>query len=126
MLFTYFLLIISFFDIRYHRIPNLFVGALFLLSILIYPHTWELRFLIFSSLGILIFSLVSKCGFGDIKLLFVILNFIVGKSNWLSYLGYLLLMSSISITLHFLHQRRLKGKIAFAPALCGAVLVLQP
>ena len=120
------LLLISIFDIRQRRIPNLCVLLLLLISLATMPQTFEPIFLLSSVLISLLFYLVSKCGLGDVKLVVVIVNCVVGGSNVSRYLAMVCVISGISIAIHYMRTRSMKGEIAFAPALCGAVLAVRP
>jgi prepilin peptidase CpaA len=113
---------ISFIDIRYRRIPNLLVLAVLFAAIFESRPNFDSQFFLWSSLFIAVFSAVSRCGYGDTKLSLVIVNAIIGKALIVEYLFYVIVISSISIAIHLLRHRGIKGDIAFAPALCGAVL----
>jgi len=120
------LILISIIDIKYRRIPNSFVLLLLTVQIIFTIPRWDPCFLIASSVSIATFAALTGCGFGDVKLSLVIVNLIIGRSEILEYLTYLLAISSISIAIHLLRYRTVKGEIAFAPALCGAVLAAGP
>jgi len=123
------LTVISFIDIRYRRIPNLLVLAVLFAAIFENKPDFNSQFLLASSLLIALFSALSRCGYGDTKLSLVIVNAIIGKALIFEYLFYVIVISSISIAIHLLRHRGIKGDIAFAPALCGAVLgvrILSP
>ena len=120
------LLLISIFDIRERRIPNLCVLLLLLISLATMPQTFEPILLLSSVLISLLFYLVSKCGLGDVKLVVVIVNCVVGGSNVSRYLAMVCIISGISIAIHCMRSRSMIGEIAFAPALCGAVLAVRP
>jgi hypothetical protein len=90
------------------------------------PQTFE-PILLFSSVLIsFLFHSISKCGLGDVKLVIVIINCVVGGSNVSRYLAMVCIISGISIATHYMRTRSMKGEIAFAPALCGAVLAVRP
>lgn len=120
------LLLISIIDIRQHRIPNLCVLLLLLISLATLPQTFEPILLLASVLISFLFHLISKCGLGDVKLVIVIVNCVVGGSNVSWYLAMVCVISGISIAIHYMRTRSMKGEIAFAPALCGAVLAVRP
>ena len=120
------LLLISIFDIRERRIPNLCVLLLLLISLATMPQTFEPILLLSSVLISFLFHLISKCGLGDVKLVIVIVNCVVGGSNVSRYLAMVCVISGISIAIHYMRTRSMKGEIAFAPALCGAVLAVRP
>jgi prepilin signal peptidase PulO-like enzyme (type II secretory pathway) len=121
--------VISFIDIRYRRIPNLLVLAVLFAAIIENRPDFDSQFFLASSLCIALFSVLSRCGYGDTKLSLVIVNAIIGKVLIFEYLFYVIVISSISIAIHLLRHRGIKADIAFAPALCGAVLgvrILSP
>ena len=120
------LLLISIIDIRQRRIPNLCVLLLLLISLATMPQTFEPILLLSSVIISLLFHLVSRCGLGDVKLVIVIVNCVVGGSNVSRYLAMVCVISGISIAIHYMRTRSMKGEIAFAPALCGAVLAVRP
>ena len=122
MLVALILTVISFIDISYRRIPNLLVLALLFAAIFESKPDFDSQLFLWSSLCIAIFASLSRCGFGDTKLSLVIVNAIIGKALIFEYLFYVIVISSISIAIHLLRHRGIKGDIAFAPALCGAVL----
>ena len=117
---------ISVFDIRHKRIPNVLVLALLLTS-LGSPHPRLEP--IFFTLSVLLsgcFQLVSRCGSGDVKLVIVLSNLVVGGTHISAYLLMVCVGAMISIAIHYMRTRSFKGDIAFAPALCGAVLAVRP
>jgi len=120
------LLLISIIDIRQHRIPNLCVLLLLLISLATLPQAFEPILLLASVLISFLFHLVSKCGLGDVKLVIVIVNCVVGGSSVIRYLAMVCIISGISIAIHYMRTRSMNGEIAFAPALCGAVLAVRP
>ena len=120
------LILISIIDIKYRRIPNSYVLLLLTVQISFTTPSWDPFFLIATSVSIATFAALTGCGFGDVKLSLVIVNLIIGRSVILEYLVYLLAISSIAIAIHALRYRTVKGEIAFAPALCGAVLAVGP
>ena len=120
------LLLISIIDIRQRRIPNLRILLLLLISLATMPQVFEPILLLSSVLVSFLFYLVSKCGLGDVKLVVVIVNCVVGGSNVSRYLAMVCIISGISIAIHYMRTRSMKGEIAFAPALCGAVLAVRP
>jgi Flp pilus assembly protein protease CpaA len=120
------LVLISVNDIRHKRIPNILVLALLLTS-LGSPHPrLEPIFLTLSVLLSVCFQLVSRCGSGDVKLLIVLSNLVVGGAHISAYLLMVCVGAMISIAIHYMRTRSFEGDIAFAPALCGAVLAVRP
>ena len=120
------LLLISIFDIKQHRIPNFCVFLLILISLATMPQTFDPVLLVSSIFGSFLFHLASKCGLGDVKLVIVIINCVVGGSDVNRYLAMVGIISGISIAIHYMRTRSMNGEIAFAPALCGAVLAVRP
>ena len=120
------LLLISIIDIRQRRIPNLCILLLLLISLATMPQVFEPILLLSSVLISFLFHLISKCGLGDVKLVIVIVNCVVGGSNVSRYLAMVCIISGISIAIHYMRTRSMKGEMAFAPALCGAVLAVRP
>ena len=126
MLLTSILIFIAAFDIRTHRIPNSTLVVLGLCSILELGFTFNPKVLFLSSCLIFLFTWISGCGFGDAKLLIILLNLVLPSSRILEYLFALLVASSFLVLVHLIRDRSMRGEIAFAPALCGAVLILSP
>ena len=73
-----------------------------------------------------LFTWLSGCGFGDSKLLLILLNFVIPTSRLSDYLVALLLASSFLVLVHLIRNRSIRGDMAFAPAVCGAALILAP
>ncbi len=120
------LIYIAAFDIRTHRIPN---SALLLLSIFsIFEDGFNVNLRIFAltTCLILLFTWISGCGYGDAKLLIILLNLVITSGRLFDYSRALLLTSAFLVLLHLIRNRSMSGEIAFAPALCGAVLILAP
>ena len=129
MLTALILVVISYMDIKSRRIPNVWVLGLLIITICEGDVKFNFGFFLVSSLCIAAFTAISGCGFGDTKLALVIANILIGRYLIGEYLLYVVAISSLSIALHVIHHRGIKGDIAFAPALCGAVLgvrILSP
>ena len=129
MLTALILVVISYIDIKSRRIPNVWVLGLLIITICEGDVKFNFEFFLVSSLCIAAFTAISGCGFGDTKLALVIANILIGRYLIGEYLLYVFAISSLSIALHVIHHRGIKGDIAFAPALCGAVLgvrILSP
>ena len=130
MLTALILVVISYMDIKSRRIPNVWVLGLLIITIISKGDVeFDFEFFLVSSLCIAAFTAISGCGFGDTKLVLVIANILIGRYLIGEYLLYVFAISSLSIALHVIHHRGIKGDIAFAPALCGAVLgvrILSP
>ena len=126
MIVSFLLIYIAAFDIRTHRIRN---SALLLLAIFsIFEEGFNLnpRVLALTTCLILLFTWISGCGYGDAKLLMILLNLVIPSARLLQYFLALLLASSFLVLVHLIRNRSMSGEIAFAPALCGAVLILAP
>jgi len=125
MLSSLILLFIAYFDFQYKRIPNQFVLTLLIVALFEKRVHSSLSFFILSAVGLFVFAYFSRCGMGDVKLLLVVINLLVGSARIVQYLGFLIAISSLSIAIHSLRHRAIKGDFAFAPAICGAVLALR-
>ncbi len=126
MLVSWLLIFIAAFDIRTHRIPN---SALILLAIFsTFEEGFNLNPKIFAmtSCLIFIFTWISRCGYGDAKLLMILLNLVIPSGRLFDYSLALLLTSTFLVLVHLIRNRSMSGEIAFGPALCGAVLLLAP
>jgi prepilin peptidase CpaA len=119
------LLVIACFDKKYKRIPNLFVLTLLTVVLIEGCADSSFSFFFLSAIGLFVFAYFSRCGMGDVKLLLVAINLLVGSARIVEYLWFLIATSSISIVIHLLRQHATKGNFAFAPAICGAVLALR-
>ena len=120
------LVFIAAFDIRTHRIPNSALLLLAIVSIFETGFNLDLRTVALTTSLILLFTWISGCGYGDAKLLLILMNLVIPSGRLLDYLQALLLTSAFLIMVHLIRNRSMRGEIAFAPALCGAVLVLAP
>ena len=120
------LVFIAAFDIRTHRIPNSALLLLAIVSIVETGFNLDLRTVALTTFLILLFTWISGCGYGDAKLLMILMNLVIPIGRILDYLQALLLASALLILVHLIQNRSMRGEIAFAPALCGAVLVLLP
>jgi prepilin peptidase CpaA len=118
-------MVISCFDVKYKRIPNLLVLTLLFVASFEGMASSSFYFFILSNIGLLLFAFFSRCGMGDVKLLLVIVNLLIGNARIVQYLWFLIALSTISISIHLLRYRAIKGNFAFAPAICGAVLALR-
>ncbi len=114
------------FDVRTHRIPNSALLLLAIFSIFEYGFNLNPRIFALTSFLIFIFTWISGCGYGDAKLLIILLNLVIPSGRLLDYSLALLLTSVFLVLLHLIRNRSMSGEIAFAPALCGAVLILAP
>ncbi len=114
------------FDVRTHRIPNSALLLLAIFSIFEYGFNLNPRIFALTSFLIFIFTWISGCGYGDAKLLIILLNLVIPSGRLFDYSRALLLTSAFLVLLHLIRNRSMSGEIAFAPALCGAVLILAP
>ena len=126
MLVSSILVFIAAFDIRTHRIPNSVLLLLAIASIFETGFNLDLRILVLTSCLIFLFTWISGCGYGDSKLLIILLNFVVPRSRLSDYFLALLLASSFLVLVHLIRKPSMRGDTAFAPALCGAALILAP
>jgi len=126
MLVSSILVFIAAFDIRTHRIPNSALLLLAISSIFERGVNLDVRTLALTSFLIFIFTWISGCGYGDSKLLMILLNLVFPTSRLSDYFLALLLASSFLVVVHLIRNRSMSGEIAFAPALCGAALILAP
>lgn len=116
------LTVIAIHDFITKRIPNLFLVTLLVCLKLQGARVHSLLVLLVSAPLILLFTRISKCGFGDTKLALIVLNFLIPAVGILQYLEFVTFISALLVLVHFLRFRSLRGNIAFGPALCGAVL----
>ncbi|QLL25020.1 hypothetical protein DLE04_04890 [Actinobacteria bacterium IMCC26103] len=117
---------LTFKDLRTHRIANksLLLGLFgFAALSCIQGSSIHPKSLLISALVAPIF-LKFRLGAGDVKLLFLLSTFFL-PSSLVALLKFLTALSAISTLLIFLHTvggRSLRSEIAFAPAICGAVI----
>jgi Flp pilus assembly protein protease CpaA len=117
---------IAIYDLRNHRISNYSLVLLASFSIASIGLPFNPIYFLATLLSISLFTLISRCGFGDSKLAIIVLNFIVPSTQIAHFLWYLLVSSTFVASCHLLRYRSWQGDIAFAPAICGAVLALTP
>ena len=116
---------ISLFDLRYHRIPNKAVLALVLVITCYGSWRFSFHFFIVSAVVAHLFQYISRCGFGDVKLVLVLVNSLVSRTEIANYLLFVLVASFILSAAHLIRWRSFSGDIALAPALCGGVIALH-
>jgi Flp pilus assembly protein protease CpaA len=116
---------IAIYDMKSHRITN--SSIFFLIAItLVSGASWiDFTYLLVSSGVVYLFTWTSRCGFGDSKLLIVLINLIVPEGRVIDYISAVLAISVLLVSIHVIKNRSIHGQIAFAPALCGAVLALS-
>ena len=115
-----FLLLISWTDIRYHRIPNC---VLFLLLVTLIPQAHFPNFVETSLISILLvaFTYVSKMGMGDLKLLLIQLWLL--NPIFLTF-KYFLAVTVLSLFLVIAQKvRHRTGDVPFGPVLMAAIVV---
>jgi prepilin signal peptidase PulO-like enzyme (type II secretory pathway) len=78
-----------------------------------------------SIFAVLIFKLISHCGFGDVKLILVVVNLLIQIEELGHYLLTVSLLALFHVTIHLIATRDKSSYIPFAPALCGAVLAVR-
>ncbi len=110
--------IISWFDFKYHRIPNLIL-LLFVVCLIPFRQQISIFIAIASSFSLLLFVLVSNLGMGDFKLLVVQIWFL-GES-FFSYLYLETLIASLAAILIYRYARRLRGPVPVGPAIMAAI-----
>jgi Flp pilus assembly protein protease CpaA len=109
-------------DLLTRRIPNIFLVLLIISSVIEFSHPFKLIPFLITIVGVSLFGWISQCGAGDVKLTLVILNLLIPADLIVHYLLWLVILSSLLIVIHGINHRSFKGNLAFAPALCGAVL----
>jgi prepilin peptidase CpaA len=119
------LLAIAVIDLYRHRIPNL------LLLLLTGSILWRADFTIRPqyAISVLLVSLVGYwrfgVGAGDVKLLLLITLFLTPASETVDYWISFSIIGALHILLKWSTSHSLKGNIALAPSLCGAVLYIS-
>ena len=112
-------------DLLTRRIPNIFLVLLIISSVIEFSHPFKLIPFLITIVSVSLFGWISQCGAGDVKLTLVILNLLIPAELIVDYLLWLVILSSLLIVIHGINHRSFKGNLAFAPALCGAVLAAQ-
>ena len=112
-------------DVLSRRIPNIFLLLLIISSVVEFHYPVKLISFLISIMSVSLFGWISQCGAGDVKLTLVILNLLIPADLIVHYLLWLVILSSLLIVVHAIIHRSFKGDLAFAPALCGAVLAAQ-
>lgn len=125
MLTVFSLATITIFDLITHRIPNLLLLLLFIAVPLSGQLSVHLLYgFVVCTLAIyahLFFGL----GAGDVKLVSLIALFLTPRNQIINYWFFVSLIGLVLIAIHFALSRTIKGNIALAPALCGAVLCIS-
>jgi prepilin peptidase CpaA len=109
-------LYISLSDLRFHRIPNsslLILTFILLYSTRMIPIT--LNMIVLSSIWLI--GLLGKIGMGDLKLLTILMvlqgQILLNPIYWIFFTA----IALISITLHILLRRTIRGEIPLAPSI---------
>lgn len=120
------LFVIAIIDFYFHRIPNKLLVLLILSCGFEAPFTLHPLILVASVIAVALFTHVSRCGFGDSKLLIIVVNCVLPTEAIKQYLMSLMLSTLIYVLIHTIRSHSYRGNIAFAPAICGAVLAMAP
>ncbi len=125
MLTLFSLATIAIFDLITHRIPNLLLLLLLISALLSGELSVHLLYgFVVCTLalgGYLFFGL----GAGDVKLVSLIAFFLTPRNQIINYWFLVSMIGLVLIAIHFALSRTIKGNIALAPALCGAVLCIS-
>lgn len=113
-------------DFRTHKVPNVSLVVLALSSLVSFDQQFHPIYILMNLLAVALFTIVSRCGFGDSKLAIIVLNLIIPPPQISSYLFNLTIASAFVVSAHVVRAQSFRGNIAFAPAICGAVLALTP
>ena len=117
------LIAIAIFDIKFHRIPNIAVGLVVALDLIIGLSPANFSLLpILLPLGFFAWKYLNIGG-GDIKLLGVILILLVPRESVHEYSFNLLLCTFVLAAIYIIHSRSLKIAIPLAPAISGGYLL---
>lgn len=120
------LFFIGLYDLRTHKITNVSLILLVLFSLTTYNQQFQLSYAFITLMAVSIFTVVSRCGFGDSKLAIIVLNLIIPPTQVASFLFNLTIATAFMVSAHVAQTQTFRGNIAFAPAICGAVLALAP
>ena len=119
------LVLIAIIDLYRHRIPNLLL-AILAVSIFL---NGDFSFRPGYAISVLLISVVGYWGFGvgagDVKLLLLIALFLTPADESMGYWVSFSIIGSLHILLRWCTNQSLRGNIALAPSLCGAVLYIS-
>ena len=120
------LIVIAIFDFLLHRIPN--VSLLLLVLSIVSTGDIRVQLLYATAVTLLSFFAYRKVGLGagDVKLLFIIALFLTPRDRVIEYWFFFSMIGSGLALIQWSSTHSLKGNIALAPALCGAVLCISP
>jgi prepilin peptidase CpaA len=116
------LLVISIVDIKFYRIPNGLLILLLGIGAIYGAGEFNYLYLLISIALIALFTFLLRCGMGDSKLAIIVINWVIPYEGLYHYLAALSLISILLLLVHLIKNRAIGGVVAFAPALCGAVL----
>lgn len=119
------LLFIAIEDFRSHRISNRSLLVLIFCIVVSQECYWNPCYSIASLFVAIIAYRFLGLGGGDVKLIVVITLLLTPHGEIVNYWLYASIFSLVLIALHLLIFRTIKGAIALAPALCGAVLCIS-
>ena len=116
---------IAIFDLITHRIPNL----LLLLLLIAVPLSGELSVHLLYGFVVCTLAICAYLffglGAGDVKLVSLIAFFLTPRNQIINYWFFVSMIGLVLVATHFALSRTIKGNIALAPALCGAVLCIS-
>lgn len=117
------LIAIAIFDVKFHRIPNIAVGAVVVLDFFTGTRSTNTSLaLLLLPIGVFAWRYL-KMGGGDIKLLTAILVFVVPAQALLQYGSNLLLCTCILMFIYIVRGRNLRTAVPLGPAISGGYLL---
>jgi Flp pilus assembly protein protease CpaA len=117
------LIAIALFDVKFHRIPNIAVGLVVALDLLIGSSPANFSLLpIFVPTSMLAWKYLNFGG-GDIKLLGAILIFLIPRESLDEYIFNVLICTTILAVIYIIRSGTLKIAIPLAPAISGGYLL---
>ena len=120
---SFLLIAIAIYDVKFHRIPNVAVGAVVILDFFVGARSANTSLaLLLLPIGVLAWRYL-KIGGGDIKLLSAILVFVVPAQGLLQYGSNLLLCTCILMFIYIVRSRNLRMAVPLGPAISGGYLL---
>ena len=120
---SFLLIAIAIYDVKFHRIPNVAVGAVVILDFFVGARSANTSLaLLLLPIGVLAWRYL-KIGGGDIKLLSAILVFVVPAQELLQYGSNLLLCTCILMFIYIVRSRNLRMAVPLGPAISGGYLL---
>lgn len=117
------LIAIALFDVKFHRIPNIAVGLVVALDLLIGSSPANSSILpIYVPASMLAWKYLNIGG-GDIKLLGAILIFLIPRESLHEYIFNLLICTTVLVVIYIIRCGTLKIEIPLAPAISGGYLL---